>query len=142
MTFGRAFLIAAILAVAIGLIAGFTDIGTPAHARLVAFDTQRANDLETIAGALRVRYGEPGTVAPARLPAGIGGSRSDGSAIANDPATHEPYQYARIDDSHVRLCAQFDLASDPRDYRQDVPKRHSAGRSCRTFDLRQHAFTS
>ena len=142
MTFGRAFLLAAVLAVAVGLIAGFTNIGSPGHARLVALDTQRANDLQTIGTMLHARYGKPGTVAPPRLPAGIGGSRSDGSEIANDPSTHQPYEYTRIDDSHVRLCADFALASDPRDDRWEVAKRHGAGRSCRTFDLRQHAFTS
>jgi hypothetical protein len=59
MTFGRAFLLAAVLAVAVGLIAGFTNIGSPGHARLVALDTQRANDLQTIGTILRARYGKP-----------------------------------------------------------------------------------
>jgi hypothetical protein len=139
MSFGRGFLIAAVLAVAVGLIAGFTNIGSPGHAREVALDVQRANDLDTIGDALRVRYGKPGTVAPARLPSGIGGSRSDGSETTSDPQTHQPYEYARIDDSHVKLCAIFALASDPRDDRVQADKQHSAGRSCRTFDVRQPA---
>jgi hypothetical protein len=142
MTFGRGFLIAAVLAVAVGLVAGFTNIGSPGHARLVALDTERANNLETIGLVLRARYGKPGTVAPSRLPAGIGGSRTDGSETTSDPETHQPYEYARIDDTHVKLCAIFALPSDPRDDRLQADKQHSAGRSCRTFDLRQQAFTS
>ncbi|MBV8332137.1 MAG: hypothetical protein JO192_05315 [Candidatus Eremiobacteraeota bacterium] len=92
---------AACLLVIAGLVAGFTVTGSPSHARDVAIDQKRVDDLKDIASRLRTRYRDTGTF-PAALP----------SEWAHDPVTKQPYPYRRTGRSQFMLCATFTAPSE------------------------------
>jgi type II secretory pathway pseudopilin PulG len=112
------------LLVIVGLVAGFTVVGPPSHARDVALDRKRADDLQDLAGRLRTRYRDTGEL-PASLPADWVRGR--------DPATNRPYAYRRIDRSHFVLCATFSAPSENDGIGTSLWS-HGAGQKCYTLD--------
>lgn len=125
----------AFVLVGAALVLGFLFIGTPGHARQLAMDRKRVDDLHDIALDVRRVYGQRGPL-PARLPAGV---------KAADPFTHRPYEYAKIDARNFRLCAIFSAAASGDD---DRPPdlwggdwSHPAGRVCFAFDVTSDAET-
>jgi hypothetical protein len=129
-----------VLLVGGGLSAAFLMAGSPQHARKLALDERRVSDLWQISETLRDRgTGSRAAVAPPALDAAMFGSHADGSSIATDPQTHEPYEYERIGATRYRLCANFAFASAPAEAtpyaRIDPRLRHRAGRSCYLFSV-------
>lgn len=118
------------IVVAAGVAGGFATIGSPQHARLVALDRRRVDDLVIIAERLRVRYHDG---LPAQLPAELGAVRNDGSSAMRDPLTGAPYEYARESASRYRLCATFATRSvTPR---WETGRAHPAGHACFPGDV-------
>lgn len=115
--------IVACLLVAVGLWIGFVAIGPPSHAREIALDERRTDDLKDISSRLRTRYHDLGSF-PVTLP----------SIWATDPVTKRPYEYARIDRTHFALCAVFYTPSDSEDNGGTSFWSHGAGKKCYTFD--------
>jgi hypothetical protein len=124
----RIFGFAAVALVAAGLVLAFLLIGTPGHARLVALDARRVDDLQNIAVELNNRFGYGDTALPVHLPREV---------VRKDPRTKQPYEYRRLSARDYELCAVFALGS-PRDDTaagDDVTPfgrvwRHGAGRTC------------
>jgi type II secretory pathway pseudopilin PulG len=116
----------AVLVIA-GLVLGFTAIGPPSHAREVALDQKRVDDLQDIAARLRARYRYEGEF-PATLP-------SDWVRV-NDPVTKRPYVYRRVDQAHFILCATFTAPSENDINAGTSFWRHGAGQKCYTLDVR------
>lgn len=130
----RAFALAATLAVAIGLGAGFWLVGGPGRQRAIAADQQRWQDLTTI--AVNLHQGYLANTNHYRLPPEL---MPDGTPT--DPITSQPYDYLRLSDLRYQLCASFATDShtnarlkDPqRPYRGS--RQHPQGRYCRDFDV-------
>jgi hypothetical protein len=96
--------IAACAAAVLAVVLGFSGIGSPAHQRLVAFDSQRVNDLQSIAASIQRSYAK--THALPRDLAAV--SAFDSDAHIRDPQTHDPYAYVPAKGSQYRLCADFE----------------------------------
>jgi hypothetical protein len=123
----RAIPVVAVLVVIAAVIAAFIALGPPGRARARALDRQRIADLRSTAAGLHNQY---------RTDAQLLGDRL--ADPKRDPITHAPYEYERIDATHYRLCAGFELKSDPDDD-VDMGQRwkHGAGRTCYRFDVRR-----
>lgn len=131
MKLERVFAIAACVVVAIGLVLAFLVIGPPSHARLVALDTQRVTDLQSLASDLHDRFGDTNERLPKVLP---------GDLSERDPVTRREYEYRRIDARHYALCAVFALASESEHisrypYSPPLNWPHGAGRTCYEFNI-------
>lgn len=129
MNLNRLFVFGAVVVVFGGLALAFGFLGTPAHQRLVSFDEQRLDDLESIASALHERYQAGGL--PAQLP---------GDITTADPVTKRRYEFHRIDATHYQLCAVFSTTLTPDTEAPDVAWRprgwpHAADRTCYNFDV-------
>ena len=138
MSVERIALTAACTLVAAGLIAGFWLVGSPQNMRTQAFDRRRADDLRTVAAALKERYESSGPGAasrlPAQLPDRLRALRQDGSDATRDPVTGERYGYVRGPAGTYRLCATFARADDTAGNGYlGVP--HPAGKACYRFKL-------
>ncbi len=143
----RAFATAFIIA---SIISGFSVVGSPAEQRERRYDSQRANDLQSLQWQIVSYYQQKG---------GLPGSIEDlkdpisGYMIPTDPKTGEPYEYKLIGQSAkaFELCATFARKSEifgvqyaPRPTMSmaepigRVPEnwQHEAGRTCftRTID--------
>lgn len=114
--------LACVLVIA-GIVAGFTVTGTPGHARDVALDEKRTDDLKDIASRLRTRYNDTGAF-PATLP----------DDWARDPVTKQPYQYRRIDRTHFALCATFTAPTENIGPPGTKFWNHGAGQKCFSLD--------
>ncbi len=125
------FLVIASVLVALGAVLAFAVIGSPSHARTIALDQQRAEDLHNIETLVKTRYSTGTGGLPAELPPDLTSQR-DRKRLLFDPGTGRPYVYRRIDGSHFRLCATFDFPSTDvdRDPESDAPP-HGAGTVCR-----------
>jgi hypothetical protein len=130
----RVALVAVVVVVAAGLIVA----GSPRHARRVAMDRQRSEELERLSGWVSTYWTEHRA-----LPESVGVFRDKNYApVLNDPVTGEPYVYRTIDSTSYELCATFDLASgpDPREARREPRSKfatHAAGRVCFTTDVKK-----
>lgn len=113
------------LLVIAGMVLGFMTIGPPNHARDVAIDQKRVDDLQDIAGRLRTRYRDTGDL-PTTLPSNF--------ARSHDPVTNQPYTYRKVDPSHFMLCATFTTASENDDSIGTTFWKHGAGSKCYTLD--------
>ena len=125
MKLPHVFAAAVALLVIAGLVLGFTTIGPPNHARDLAIDQKRVDDLQDIAGRLRTRYRDTGQL-PTTLPSNFARSR--------DPVTNQPYVYRRIDTSHFMLCATFTAPSEREDNTGTSFWSHGEGPKCYTLD--------
>jgi hypothetical protein len=129
VNFNRLFTFGAVAMVFAGLALAFGFLGTPAHQRLVSFDEQRLDDLESIASTLHERYQTGGL--PARLPENI---------TTVDPVTKQRYEFRRISATEYQLCAVFSTKLNAEPQATNVTWRprgwpHEAGRSCYSFDV-------
>jgi len=108
----RIIAVAACVIVAAGVALGFTLVGDPGHARLVALDARRVADLRSIALLVRAR-------------------RSDAAFTATDPETHASYGYRRLAGGRFLLCATFSTVALETDAYGSWP--HPAGAACYRF---------
>lgn len=134
--------------VAIAVVAGFFVAGSPQSQRLVRFDQQRVNDLQTIQWQV-VSYWQ----SKQRLPQQLGDLQNNIAEFVEprDPETGEAYEYRVTGGLSFELCAEFKTESRS----SDAPQRpltkvgtsignpglsstweHSIGRACydRTID--------
>lgn len=129
MNLERAFTAGAFVLVGAALVLGFLFVGTPWHARQLAMDRKRVENLHAIAMRMYERF-ERRPDLPQRLPASI---------KATDPSTSRPYEYAKLDRRHYRLCGSFATAASEDDDRPpgvwDGDWSHPAGRVCFEFDV-------
>lgn len=138
MSANRIFGVAAIAAVAGGLILAFLVIGTPGHSRLIALDERRVRDMQSIATELRDRYGDADATLPAHLPQGL---------ERYDPSTNRPYEFRRVDAENYVLCAVFaarpqrkDASADDFSFvRTSRAWQHGTGRTCYKLNVRRSA---
>jgi hypothetical protein len=122
----RAIPFIALLVVVAVVVAAFVTLGPPSGARAPAFDRRRVDDLRSTSERLYNQYHADHRPLDDRL-----------SDPKRDPATRKPYEYQRIDAAHYRLCADFELKSDPdNDVSIGERWRHSAGRTCFQLDVR------
>ena len=124
----RAFAIVTILVVSIAVVRGFRVTGPPARARQADFDRQRIRDLEQLAVRIRGQY--PTTAR--HLPDKLDARTLDRESTSRDPETHRAYEYHRVDATHFKLCAVFDLATEPEAAEPDRRGGwdHGVGKTC------------
>lgn len=125
MKLAHIFAAAVALLVIAGLVLGFMTVGPPNHARDIAIDQKRVDDLQDIAGRLRTRYRDTGQL-PSTLPSNFARTR--------DPVTNQPYVYKKVDRSHFTLCATFTAPTEDGDDIGTTFWKHGAGQKCYTFD--------
>ncbi len=127
MSAARAIPFIAVLVVVAVVAAAFVTLGPPSGARARALDRQRIDDLRSTAEQLYNKYHADHRPLDDRL-----------QDPKRDPITREPYKYERIDTTHYRLCADFELKGDPENdiYLGSERWRHNAGRNCFQFDVR------
>lgn len=112
---------AACVAVAAGVIAGFSLLGSPAHQRQIGADRRRVENLRAIAWELHAR------------PGGLPQSLNELKADRTDPVTGAPYEYRPVGGTEYELCATFE-APQPPEPRPAPYWRHGAGRECFRLD--------
>lgn len=111
------------------IVFGFFFVGSPQEARLKRFDAERISDLEQIRYSIISSY----TDSYKRLPVSIDEARKSSGMpqdIYEDPATHEVYEYAVIDESTYTLCATFDAPSSEQDIKENPMWEHGVGKQC------------
>ncbi|MGC1496437.1 MAG: hypothetical protein WA790_11570 [Sulfitobacter sp.] len=101
----RALMFGMVALVLAALIGGFMVVGGPSYARLEKQDAERAKDLQGLYVYLTCRSSDavlPQTLEdPDYCP-------SQAQVISTkDPATHESYEYRRLDDASFEVCATF-----------------------------------
>lgn len=132
--------------VALGIVVGFFAAGSPETARKLAFDSERASNLNELSRCIE-RYAQD----LGRLPDSLDElSRSpryvDCAAAMRDPETRKAYEYRIVTPSRAEgpatladfeLCATFSLASAGQRSGRAIPgerypiwSEHGAGRSC------------
>jgi hypothetical protein len=134
----RLFAIAALGMVALGLVVGFVQIGSPAVQRSASEDARRLFDLSSLAQNLHVAW--QARRADFTLPATIEDARTLGSGGAIvDPASGRPYGYTPLQGTSYRLCATFS-----RSISADLAGKwgHPAGVACFTLDARDSVVTT
>ena len=114
--------IAACGAAGIGLIAGFSLLGSPTHQRALEADSRRIEHLRSIAYELHSRAGS--------LPISVDELKSDHV----DPVSGAAYEYRRVGGTTYELCAVFSLNAERRAQQHTSFWRHGAGRQCFTLD--------
>ena len=139
--FDRSFALIAIIAVAIGIVAGFWVLGTPNRQRLIAADRKRIQDLRSIVWRLyedAEKARDRGQ--PVALPESL-----EGRDRTTDPITKLAYEYHRLSETTYELCAEFatdsstyPLSPAPRDG-QEKDWQHPQGRHCFEFDVTEDA---
>ena len=136
-TFARAMGWAATLLVGTAVVLAFWIVGSPVFARKQKTDSQRTQDLASVAGSVRSYYREH-KVLPTGLSA-VRPSESVSSEQLADPLTRQPYEYKILAADRFALCAIFEtntMKLDERsmDYYQAREfYRHPAGHYCFTL---------
>jgi hypothetical protein len=129
--------------IAVTIIAGFFIVGTPQHARLMRFDSQKVSDLQSIQGEVVNYYQQKGS-----LPADLSALNDPLSyfTVPSDPQSGTQYEYAPTGPLAFMLCAQFNAqdsatkggthAMMPTPYGTNDNWQHGEGRQCftRTID--------
>jgi hypothetical protein len=131
----KAFGIAAITGVVVGLLLGFTATGGPSAQRAMQADLQRIRDLHHIAEAVRAAVLQGSSTLPPTLQQvpRAGGS----NPRITDPETNTEYEYTPGAGTAYQLCAIF--AHDSQDEIQQGRDRfwgHGTGRQCFQLDAR------
>lgn len=129
MKLDRIFTVAAIAVVIGGVAAAFSMIGPPAHARSLALDRVRLEDLRAMMVRIDSRHHGRSTALPERLPSDL---------TREDPITHRQYAYRRISAHAYELCATFALATERRSATDADAQRsrwsHGSGETCYVLD--------
>lgn len=96
------------LIVLASIVAGFFIMGSPATQRLLRFDQERVNDLQSIQWQILNQWQSSGSI-----PETLEELNDDfsGFAIPTDPETEEPYGYTKAGATSFELCADFNLES-------------------------------
>lgn len=115
--------------VVVALVAAFFMLGTPQTARIRKLDDKRVTDLGQLQMAIESKFHRTH-----RLPASLfeleGRGTSHQVEIPNDPVTHAPYEYVRVDSLHYQLGATFETADTLDAQGESVARRwrHTSGR--------------
>jgi hypothetical protein len=125
----------AISLVAVGLVLGFRNVGTPGHARSISLDQVRVDRLASTAMSLHKAYGLDHPALPLL---------ARGTLLEDDPVTGKPYEYRRLTAVRYLLCAVFDAPSEEKNDVADnfYPQAHfphGAGRACYAFLVTEDA---
>lgn len=103
----RTLAIAASAVMAAAVIAGLVVLGSPSHQRSLQLDQRRVTELNSLRVLITMYWQQHHTLPPnweaIDLP----------PKARRDPVTREPYGYAVTGERSYRLCARFDLPSDP-----------------------------
>jgi hypothetical protein len=134
--------------VVFAILLGFIVGGSPSTARNQGFDTQRADDLRSIASCVANFGGNEKRLPEALLELSQSGQYAHCSGNMFDPETGTPYEYrvtipsapsGGVRNGEFELCANFTLDSAKSPSRQgaysspfDKWSEHGAGRSCDT----------
>ena len=127
----------ALALVAVVIVAGLIVAGSPRHARRVAMDRQRSENLESLTTRVWSYWSKHHA-----LPDSLGVLRDSGYLPElSDPVTGQLYGYRTIDSTTYELCAMFELAGapDPREAQRVSLSRfvtHDAGRVCFTVNVK------
>lgn len=125
--------------VIVAIVTGFMVIGSPRTQRLVKYDQQRVNDLESINQSIIYYFEMKGS-----LPDTLAEVASSGSymLLPTDPETHTSYEYVMIGQSAkaYELCATFNTDStENRDNGSSMGYQnswnHPAGRYCFSYTI-------
>lgn len=138
----RALSVALFVVVVGSIIASFWLVGSPSEARRRKSDSERSQDLSTIAQQVKTQ------VEQGHDPNSLTEIHVYQPSLLDDPETGKPYEYRRIDHLNFELCAVFETdtiahpdESEPYlDYgdHKDIFGRHHAGRVC--FKLNVKSF--
>lgn len=117
---------------AIIAIAGFFVVGSPMKQRLIKFDTQKLQDIQTLQTGVEQYY-----LATSKLPDDLNVlSKAQIISLPKDPQGQN-YEYTKKSDLNYELCAQFNLTSaDAAKYEYTAPRYanetwdHASGRQC------------
>jgi hypothetical protein len=126
----RAFAALAGVAVALALTFGFTDLGTPAHARDVSADERRVQDLEWLTSEIH-SAADNGTPPRTLDSVPSSGYYRGWRSSRTDPITYRPYEYRPLAGKAYRLCAIF---AAPDSSFTSGKFAHGAGRTCFNLD--------
>ncbi|QFT57300.1 hypothetical protein FIU94_00570 [Sulfitobacter sp. THAF37] len=108
----RLLLIALVLIVGGGLVAGFSIVGGPQYARMERHDRERARDLRSLADYHRCVLAQQDRQADgASVPLCSGYEQAPDLV---DPATGAPYRYAETGPRSFRVCATFETDAQKR----------------------------
>ncbi len=140
--FHRSFGIAATVIALIAVIWGITLAGSPIEERSRKFDDRRIEDIRAIQSEVlnivldKTRYE---AIADRVVVNPIPATLEEVAAKATyekltilDPETGDPYGYQKVDDSHFRVCAVFNMI---RDEQYEIFWNHAAGEKCFEFDV-------
>jgi hypothetical protein len=126
----RTFLASATAAVVAALAFGFLDIGAPSHARAVANDERRVDDLRAIANRIHGMRSDASPRSSFALPRSLSDITSLPPQL--DPATRRPYAYRPLGAISYELCAAFQTDDhSPKAF----PFGHPAARHCFALDV-------
>lgn len=135
------FAIAATASVAVAIVLGFWNIGSPLNQRQVSADQRRSEDLQGIAQAMNHYYS-----GPTKLPSSLSELESNEPFLRiRDPLTDAPYEYLPLTGSQYRLCATFSTDTrnekNPRgNYPAPLFSKHTRGRQCLDLDALRAAY--
>ncbi len=129
MKLDRIFTVAAVAVVIGGVAAAFSMTGPPAHARSLALDRVRLEDLQAMMVRIGSRHLGRSSALPGHLPSDL---------VREDPLTHHPFVYRRISARTYELCATFALATEGRPTTEGDARRsgwsHGIGETCFGLD--------
>ncbi len=119
--------------IALGIIAGFFIIGSPAEQRARRFDERRISDLQFLQVQI-VDYWRR----QEKLPQSLEDLQNDvvNFELPSDPVSGQPYDYKVKDDLTFELCANFALASEERGMAKfNQQWQHPAGYYCFSYTI-------
>jgi hypothetical protein len=90
------------------IIWGFAVLGSPRTQRLIKYDEQKVNDLQSLSGQITSYHSNMGTL-PNTLDEMANGNYYFPKV---DPQSQKPYEYLKTSDTTYNLCAEFNKASD------------------------------
>lgn len=123
----RGFARTAAALIAITLLFGFWKTGSPARQRSLSQDSQRVQDLYTMASIIHGRYR---SADPKSLPT----KESLQELWRKDPVSQQDYDYLLFEGPKYQLCATFEMPSEDPANAQNPVWRHPAGRHCFALD--------
>jgi hypothetical protein len=123
--------------VAVAVVAGFFNVGSPGNERQRRFDDQRSQNLETLRFSgvdeyVRRTGSLPTTLDEIQKTVAISPPES-----FVDPETGAPFEYRKTGETTFSLCATFALPSEqtPENRYRDAVWTHPAGRACFDFEI-------
>ena len=125
--------VAALAAVAAGLVGAFLQLGSPAERRRLRLDEQRVGRLQALRGDV-----EEHLQLEKRLPPDLAAlaGKPWADAVTNDPVSLRPFGYEVLGPRRYRLCAEFDRPSrPPRPDEEADFWAHPQGRHCYEIEV-------